>query len=153
MIVVAIDPGVNGAYAFLTDELEEPAFVGDLPVVDGNLDASALARLLGGLKIDTLVVERVNAMPGQGVSSMFKFGRAYGTILGVAAALGIETELVTPVQWKRAYALPGKDKEKARELATRLYPKLDGLSRKKDHGRAEALLLARWWLTRRTRGI
>lgn len=150
MIIVGIDPGVSGAYAFLTDELVEPVYVGDLPVVDGNLDASALTRVLGGVKIDALVVERVSAMPGQGVSSMFKFGRAYGTILGVAAALGIETHLVTPAQWKKAYGLPGKDKEKARELAIRLYPKVDGLSRKKDHGRAEALLLARWWFTLKT---
>ena len=49
---------------------------------------------------------------------------------------------VRPAIWKRTLGL-GKDKEASRLKAIQLFPTAD-LRRKKDHGRAEALLLAYW---------
>ena len=82
-------------------------------------------------------------MPGQGVASMFNFGMGYGIIQGVVSALGIPYELVTPQSWKKRAGLIGKDKDNARTMAQQLYPDAP-LGRKKDIGRADALLIARF---------
>jgi crossover junction endodeoxyribonuclease RuvC len=93
---------------------------------------------------DLAIVERVAAMPKQGVASTFKFGASYGALLGVIGALGIPSVLVTPTKWKKHFALDA-EKERARALALRMWPARSELfSRKKDHGRAEAALLARF---------
>ena len=86
-------------------------------------------------------------MPGQGVSSMFGFGVSYGILQGVIASLGIPSVLVTPQRWKKAAGLMGKPKDYARTLAQRLYPAAE-LSRKKDIGRADAILIARYGITK-----
>jgi crossover junction endodeoxyribonuclease RuvC len=81
-------------------------------------------------------------MPGQGVSSTFKFGTAYGALLGVLGALEIRTVLVAPATWKKHFRLDS-DKEKSRALALRTFAKSpEHFARKKDHGRGEAALLA-----------
>lgn len=143
--IIGIDPGsVSGAYAILGEDHE---YVNDLPTVDKGLNAPELARLFRAELPFVSVLERVGAMPKQGVSSSFNFGRAYGTIIGVLAALEVPTILVTPTMWKGHYRLNGKDRDRdaGRELAIRLYPHVHGLARKKDGGRADALLIARWY--------
>lgn len=145
MIIMGIDPGVSGALAYLSTATRQ-GFAQDLPVIGGDLSAGQLFEIVRKVNPDVCVVERVNAFPGQGVSSVWRFGRAYGAILAVLACSSIRTELVTPTVWKKAMGLPGKDKEQARELALRLFPDLgQTLARKKDHGRAEALLIAEFW--------
>ena len=90
-------------------------------------------------------LEAVGARPGQGVSSVFSFGHSFGTISGVLAALKVPMELITPGRWKKAFQLVGTEKEASRALAIQLYPQAaEWLARKKDHGRAEALWLARF---------
>lgn len=90
------------------------------------------------------VVEQVGAMPGQGVSSMFAFGQAFGLALGVLAGLGVATVTVTPAAWKRDLRLcAGKDA--ARLRAAQLWPaQAAEFRRVRDDGRAEAALLAHW---------
>ena len=81
-------------------------------------------------------------MPRQGVASTFKFGAPYGAVLGVLAALKIQTHLVAPAAWKKHFRLDS-DKEKSRALALRTFAASpEHFSRKKDHNRAEAALLA-----------
>ena len=83
-------------------------------------------------------------MPKQGVSSTFKFGKAYGVVIGVVAALKIPVHFVAPSVWKRHFGLSA-DKEEARARALQYWPERAELfARKKDHGRAEAALLARY---------
>lgn len=143
MRVLAIDPGsVSGAFAVL-DTDPPSASVGDLPTVDRNVNAAELARLVRTLAVDVAVVERVSAMPKQGVSSVWAFGKAVGLIHGVILGCGVPLTLVTPQTWKKHYRIT-RDKEQARELAIRLYPAVDGLHLKKHAGRAEALLLANY---------
>ena len=142
--ILGIDVGaVSGAWALLHGS---SITCGDLPVVDGNVSPAHLFQSLMAHKPDVAIVERVNAFSGQGVSSVWKFGQAYGSVLACLACAGIPVHLVTPTVWKKHYNLPGKDKEKARALAIRLFPTVEGLSRKKDHNRAESLLLARYHL-------
>lgn len=91
-------------------------------------------------------VERVGAMPGQGVTSMFNFGKSAGYIEGVLSALGIPYQLVSPATWKREFSLIGKDKRASIEVCRKLFPDVD-LKRTErckvdSDGKAEATLLA-----------
>ena len=146
MKVLAIDPGaVSGAYAFFPEMGLLPV-VGDLPVVDGQLDGAHFGHMVRHWLPDAAIVERVASMPKQGVASTFKFGMAVGIIHGVLLGGRVPLHLVTPGVWKKHFKLTGTDKDAARALAIRLYPALQGLSRKKDQGRADALLIGDWFL-------
>jgi hypothetical protein len=142
--IAAFDPGLTGALAILGDFDE--IHLHDLPQANSELDPAALARILRDAAPRRAVIELVHAMPGQGVTSMFKFGRSYGTILGVLGALSIPTIRVRPQTWKHHFGLLRQPKDASRALALRLYPDLEGLNLKKHHGRADALLLARFLL-------
>ena len=144
MSALSIDPGaISGAYALLPDD--GPPVVGDLPVADGQLDGAYFGQMVREMNPVYAIVERVASMPKQGVASTFKFGMAVGIIHGVLLASGVPVHLVTPGVWKKHFNL-GPDKEQARGLAKRLYPGVIGMDRKKDSGRAEALLLGSYWL-------
>lgn len=148
MIVCGIDPGVSGAIAFISqDSLID---VVDMPTAalgkKTQVDAGEFTKLLKKHAPAVAAVERVSAMPGQGVASMFNFGMGYGVIQGALAALEIPTILVTPPRWKKRFSLIGKEKDKARLLAQQLYP-IAELHRKRDIGRADALLIARYAMT------
>jgi crossover junction endodeoxyribonuclease RuvC len=83
-------------------------------------------------------------MPGQGVVSMFNFGRAYGDVRGVIGALNIPVHFATPPKWKKHFRL-SSNKEEARALALRLFPACaDHFTFKRHHGRAEAALIAKF---------
>lgn len=153
MIAVGIDPGLSGAIAIIAPERVE---VTDMPIVQlaktgfvkNAVDVNALARLLAPLVGGSarVFMEKVNAFPGQGVASMFSLGMSFWGAAGVIAGVGLPLELVAPSEWKARFKLT-KNKDLSRGLAARLYPQID-LSRKKDHGRAEALLIARYGLLR-----
>ena len=148
MIVFGIDPGsAKGSVAWVGASGD--AAVIDLPLIDGALDPHALTTFLRSAPVTpaAVYVERVAAMPKQGVASTFKFGRAVGAIHATVQLCGFRLELVTPGKWKAHHRL-GRDKEAARALAIRLWPKLaDRLARKKDADRAEALLIAEYGRT------
>jgi len=141
--ILAVDPGVSGAVAFYFPSRPEPIGAEDIPVAGGEIDAATVAKRIRQMGPTVAIVEKVGAMPKQGVSSTFKFGRAYGTALGVIQALGVPLHLVSASTWKRHFRLDS-DKDKSRALALRLWPGSVHFSRKKDHGRAEAALLARY---------
>jgi crossover junction endodeoxyribonuclease RuvC len=144
-VVLAIDPGLSGAYAIVASD---GMIAEDIPTTSNEIDGAALARLLRIYRPTIAVVEHVSSMPKQGVASTFAFGRAYGTVLGVLSALNIPTIKVTPAQWKHHYRLNGKDKESARTRAIQLFPEVPNLNLKKHHGRAEALLIAKFYIDR-----
>jgi crossover junction endodeoxyribonuclease RuvC len=142
---IGIDIGLSGAIAFLKGT--EFINVYDMPVmVNGKhnqVNAAELAKILKCVDISIAYVERESAMPGQGVSGMFSFGMSYGIVQGVLAALGISMVLVSPVAWKKAAGLLHKDKDMARTVCQRIYPSAP-LGRKKDIGRADAILIGRF---------
>jgi hypothetical protein len=142
--ILGVDPGVSGAIAFYFPAHPDRVAVEDMPSAAGDVDAVTLAKRIAAMGPDLAFLERVNAMPGQGVSSTFKFGRAYGVALGVIGAAAIPLHLVTPSKWKGHLRL-SSDKEQARAMALRLFPACsEHFKRKKDHGRAEAALIARY---------
>jgi crossover junction endodeoxyribonuclease RuvC len=142
--ILGVDPGASGALAFYWPAKPDMIAVEDMPIADGKVCAAQLANTIRVMKPDCAWLEKVNAMPGQGVTSMFNFGVSFGVAKGVIMALGVPLHLVRPHPWKKAFGL-GPDKEQARELAIRLWPlNADCFARKKDAGRAEAALIARY---------
>jgi crossover junction endodeoxyribonuclease RuvC len=152
VLTVGIDPGLSGAIAIL-DQAGELVSVTDLPVIrdlslawiDGNELQSIILGALQG-RTAGAIVERVSSMPGQGVASSFQFGVGLGSVLSVLQALHIPLEFVTAAVWKRSYGL-GKDKHASLHKARLMYPSAE-LHLAKHHGRAEALLVARYSLNR-----
>jgi crossover junction endodeoxyribonuclease RuvC len=107
----------------------------------GQLRSWAIAH-----EITRAAVEAASSYAEQGVRSAFTFGRSFREWLGILAALGIPHVLVTPQQWQHGLVRPpdGADqKSRSLTVARRLFPDID-LSRKKDHHRSDALLLAYW---------
>ena len=154
MRIFGIDPGINGALAILD---EKKIFdVIDLPTMsDGKknkkqLNNAHLSQYISANIIDlnktVVVVEQVNAMPGQGVTSMFNFGQTFGAIKGVCAALGLPIFFVRPSKWKKHFELINSSKDSSRTKAIEMYPSLSGdLARKKDVNKSDAILIARFY--------
>jgi crossover junction endodeoxyribonuclease RuvC len=143
--IVGIDPGMTGALAYYT--ADHPSFVTceDMPVVAKTVNAAILASRIRQMRPTVAVVEIASTRPGLSSQSVLKTGTGYGVILGVLAALEIPTHLVTPQVWKKHFRLDS-DKDKSRNLATRLWPEFaERFARVKDDGRAEAALMARWY--------
>jgi crossover junction endodeoxyribonuclease RuvC len=144
MCILGIDPGLSGAIAFYFPETPGRIIAQDLPLADGEICAPLLADIIRSFAPSMAIIERVAARPGQGVCSMFSFGRADGTVRGILGALGVPMHFATPTKWKRHFRL-SSDKEEARALALRLFPACaDHFRLKKHHGRAEAALIARF---------
>jgi len=124
--------------------------VADIPVMSKRVNAAALARLLREWRPDCAAVELVGSFPGQGISSAFNFGHGAGVLAGVLGALEIPTHLYVPTLWKKHYGLAGKrdDKDAGRQRAIELFPAVAGLDRRKDGGRADALLIANYHRSR-----
>ena len=150
-VTIGIDPGLTGAIAAL-DEASQLILCADLPVIrsgklawiDSNELTSLLMRARNGRPAQILV-ERSQAMPGQGVSSTFCTGVVLGSILAACQRVAIPLHLVTAAVWKRSMGL-GSDKSASLDKARLLFPTAD-LDRVKDHNRAEALLLAYYGLS------
>jgi crossover junction endodeoxyribonuclease RuvC len=147
MKVVGIDPGLSGALWVIIGELGDA--VTDMPRTgfhnskSGFVDGLAVAQWLSSCKPDLIVIEMVGSRPGQGVSSTFKFGAAYGGVVSVCLAYPCEVVLVSPTVWKRHFGLIGTVKDAARLKALNLVPHMaHKLKRKKDGGRADAALIA-----------
>lgn len=116
------------------------------PVLMAGLIRDVMAAAVHKDARFVLYIEKVSAMPGQGVTSMFSFGRNFGQWEGVIAALGCEVHYVTPQRWKKVMLADApKGKESARMKALQLFPYLaDELKFKKNEGRAEALLIGEY---------
>jgi hypothetical protein len=149
MHIIGIDPGLSGALAVLTPDGTLEALC-DTPTLTlrtsrgtrQEYDGPGLVGLLAPYAgpQSHVSIEEAQAMPGQGTRSMFTIGLGMGIWLGMLGALGLAHTRIRPHVWKRRLGLTS-DKEQARLRAMQLFPGAD-LRRKRDHGRAEALLLA-----------
>tara|TARA_X000000368_G_scaffold418326_1_gene417589 strand:+ start:795 stop:1289 length:495 start_codon:yes stop_codon:yes gene_type:complete len=154
MRIFGIDPGLSGALAILD---EKKIFeVIDLPTMsDGKknkkqLNSAHLSKYMQSNIIDlnksAVVVEQVNAMPGQGVTSMFNFGQTFGAIKGICATLNLPIYFVRPSKWKKHFELINSSKDASRTKAIEMYPTFaDHLSKKKDVNKSDAILIARYF--------
>lgn len=150
--VVGIDPGLTGAIALTNKD----GCVGlwDIPVeattgfIKHRVNVNALSEIIDDILTmyprALFVLERVASRPAQGVASVFSIGDTVGCIRGILAAYGVSPTVVEPAKWKQGLGL-GKEKEESMDMAKSVFPGLESkLSRKRDHNRAEALMIAYW---------
>jgi hypothetical protein len=146
-VFVGVDPGSTGAVAVITPY---EVVVDDFETREGlRLLQDVSAGMLIGSDHVTAAVEAVHSMPKQGVATTFKFGVSTGTVHGWLEALGIPFVMVTPTKWQKvvydSQPKTGDNKADSLTLARKLFPNVMGrLTRKKDHNRADALLIAEW---------
>ena len=154
MRIFGIDPGLSGGIAILDDNKIKEIF--DMPVMpDGKknkrqLNSALLAQLfkenIKDIEDTVIIVEQVNAMPGQGVTSMFNFGQTFGAIKGISAALSLPIFFVRPAKWKKHFELINSSKDASRTKAIEMYPLIaEKLSKKKDVNKSDAILIARYY--------
>ena len=154
MKIIGIDPGLSGAIAILENNKVLNIF--DIPVMSEGkknkrqLNSAQLVKLikdnLYNVEEVAVVVEQVNAMPGQGVTSMFNFGQTFGAIKGVCAALSLPIFFVRPSKWKKHFELINSSKDSSRTKAIEMYPNLSNqLAKKKDVNKSDAILIARFF--------
>lgn len=142
---IGIDPGKSGALALLTED-------GQCTVVPFQESAyTAILKAASGPS-SVCCLEKVGAMPGQGVVSMFNFGHNLGYIEGLLQAFDIPYQLVPPQTWKKEFCVTS-DKNTSIEVCRKLFPHVCLLptarSRKPSDGMAEAMLLAEYARRRR----
>lgn len=121
MRIVGVDPGIKGGVCFLNDKkiraaIKMPTYsyvVGQgKKKKDKNMvDAYVLGELIRNFNPDYLFIEKVGAMPNQGVVSMFSFGMGTGMVYGICGGLNIKVKDVRPQDWKEII-LDGTDKDK-----------------------------------------
>ena len=156
MLIIAMDPGINGAICFF--ENGEVKDVIDMPTmsegkknkrqVNGHQIFNELKLRIKNYDITDInvVVESVSAMPGQGVTSMFNFGQSFGVLKGVCAAMQLPIFFVRPMKWKKHFELINSQKDASRTKAIEMFPKISSvLSKKKDSNKADAILIASFY--------
>ena len=154
MKIIGIDPGLSGAIAILEEKRVLDMF--DMPVMSEGkknkrqLNSAQLVNIINQYNNTkeeiAVVVEQVNAMPGQGVTSMFNFGQTFGAIKGICAALELPIYFVRPSKWKKHFELINSSKDSSRTKVIEMYPKLSNqLAKKKDVNKSDAILIARYF--------
>ena len=153
MLIIGIDPGINGAICLFKDGKIVDVF--EMPKMavgkknKSQVNASQIFNEIqkaieGEDKTKVIaVIEQVSAMPGQGVTSMFNFGQSFGVIKGICAAMQLSIFFVRPTKWKKNFDLINAEKDASRTKAIEMFPKFSpNLSKKKDSNKADAILIA-----------
>lgn len=153
MRIIGIDPGLSGAIAHLTRAND--LHVWDMPVIEqivggkkrNRINVHAFRDIIIDIgQVDMVVLEDVNSMPTDGKVQASTFGRGLGQLEGVLIALDRPLTLVRPQVWTKKLGV-GADKGVHRATAMRLNPtKADLFKRVKDDGRADAALIALWYM-------
>ena len=146
---MGIDPGFSGALAVLDSDLKID-FVMDMPILmvgkKRELDEAKLSDIFSRWRLRPMMVglEKSQTMPNQGIVSSGRYMSSYGFLRGLCVGNGIPYHLIQPQSWKKAM-MPDMGKEKGASIqkVTQIYPELS-LTRVKDHGIADAVLIARY---------
>jgi hypothetical protein len=146
--ILGIDPGKEGALTLYWPS-DGVILIEDMPTMGSGaqccVNGAAIVDWLEPRRPTHAFLEKVTAMRGWGTGSTFRFGRSVGEIRGVLAGMRIPFEPVGPVVWQRHFGISKADKELSRQRAIELAPRHSSLfARKKDHGRAESYLIARY---------
>ena len=156
MLIIGIDPGINGAICFFKNgEVKE---ILDIPsMAEGKKNKRQIngpqiyneisKRIINIPKNEVVVIiEQVSAMPGQGVTSMFNFGQSFGVLKGICSAMQLSMHFVRPAKWKKYFNLIKTEKDASRTKVIEIFPYISSqLSRKKDSNKADAILIASFY--------
>ena len=151
---LGIDPGFSGALAVLDDKLNIIHYQ-DMPIIEvakkRELNEPELHNIVQRFspKYDNLIVgiEKSQTLPGQGIVSTGRYMASYGFLRGLCVGLGLPYVLIRPPSWKKAMlADMPKEKGSSIQKVNQIYPEIK-LTRKKDHGISDAILIARFMST------
>ena len=156
MLIIGIDPGISGSICFLEngkiiDVIEMPTMAEgkkNKKQVNGSQIFNEISNRI--IKIEKqdikVVIEKVSAMPGQGVTSMFNFGQSFGILKGICSAMQLPMYFVRPAKWKKYFNLINSEKDASRTKAIEIFPYFSSqLSKKKDSNKADAILIASFY--------
>ena len=156
MLIIGIDPGINGAICLFKDGKIVDVF--EMPKMavgkknKSQVNASQIFNEIqkaveGEDKTKVIaVIEQVSAMPGQGVTSMFNFGQSFGILKGICSAMQLPIFFVRPAKWKKYFNLINTEKDASRTRAIEIFPYFSSnLSKKKDANKADAILIASFY--------
>lgn len=147
MRVIGVDPGMKGGIAIL-DTITNQMRAVPTPLVGKELDYRRVYEAITFYDPYMVVIEKVHAMPNQGVTSMFNFGMGYGALVALASVGQARVVLVPPQMWKK-HVLAGtsKDKEAAIQFCSQTYPSVNLIlprCRKPHDGMADSICLAHY---------
>ena len=156
MLIIGIDPGISGSICFLKDGriidvIEMPTMnegKKNKRQVNGSQIFNEILKRINNLNKQEIkvVIEKVSAMPGQGVTSMFNFGQSFGILKGICSAMQLPMYFVRPAKWKKYYNLINSEKDASRTRAIEIFPYFSSqLSKKKDSNKADAILIASFY--------
>jgi crossover junction endodeoxyribonuclease RuvC len=158
--IIGVDPGCPLTMGVLTDGIPTATYSDDevaaKVVKSGRKTASwvnqaaLITNILRKERPDLVIIERVGIRPNESLSAGIPFVGSMFLVEGICSGLRLPYRLVSPSQWKPAMKIKvsiQNPKEPARIRALETWPAFaDWFARKKDHNRAEALLLAQWAL-------
>ena len=153
MLIIGIDPGISGSICFfkdgkILDVIEMPTMTEgkkNKKQVNGSQIYNEILKRIKKIEKQEIrvVIEKVSAMPKQGVTSMFNFGQSFGILKGICSAMQLPMYFVRPAKWKKYFNLINFEKDASRTRAIEIFPYFSSqLSKKKDSNKADAILLA-----------
>ena len=156
MLIIGIDPGISGSICFLQDgkilnAIEMPTMTEgkkNKKQVNGSQIYNEICKIIDNIEKQDIrvVIEKVSAMPGQGVTSMFNFGQSFGILKGISSAMQLPVYFVRPAKWKKYFNLINSEKDASRTRAIEIFPYFSSqLSKKKDSNKADAILIASFY--------
>ena len=156
MLIIGIDPGISGSICFLEDGkilnvIEMPTMTEgkkNKKQVNGSQIYNEILKIIKKVEKQEMrvVIEKVSAMPGQGVTSMFNFGQSFGILKGICSAMQLPMYFVRPAKWKKYFNLINSQKDASRTRAIEIFPYFSTqLSKKKDSNKADAILIASFY--------
>ena len=156
MLIIGIDPGISGSICFFEDG--KIIDVVDMPTmadgkknkrqVNGSQIYNEILKRINKIEKQDIriIIEKVSAMPGQGVTSMFNFGQSFGILKGICSAMQLPMYFVRPAKWKKYFGLINSEKDASRTKAIEIFPYFSSqLSKKKDSNKADAILIANFY--------
>ena len=154
MIIMGLDPGTSGGISIIKNERNQlPQIIYCLKMPTVNMygkkivDTKTLHDSLNTFQIDISIIEKVHAMPKQGVTSSFQFGRSFGSLETIAYLLSKRVDYVAPVVWKK-YIGVGASKGDSLDMARLKFGNNKIWDKKTNDGIAEASLLALYWISK-----
>ena len=156
MLIIGIDPGISGSICFfqegkILDVIEMPTMTDgkkNKKQVNGSQIYNEILKRINKADKDNIrvIIEKVSAMPGQGVTSMFNFGQSFGILKGLCSAMQLSMYFVRPAKWKKYFNLINSEKDASRTRAIEIFPYFSSqLSKKKDSNKADAILIASFY--------
>ena len=156
MLIIDIDPGISGSICFFQDGqilevIEMPTMTEgkkNKKQVNGAQVYNEILKKIDKIEKHNVrvVIEKVSAMPGQGVTSMFNFGQSFGILKGICSAMQLPLYYVRPAKWKKYFGLINSEKDASRTRAIEMFPNFSSqLSKKKDSNKADAILIANFY--------